>query len=79
MGAPSNFGLLSCVELDPVCEGVVVDGPGMGGSPAEGVEVCLSGAADIILVDRGEGDQLDRVDHVTAAQPDALGPALLEV
>jgi hypothetical protein len=28
------------VELDPVREGVVVDGPGVGGSPAEGFEVC---------------------------------------
>ena len=50
------------VELDPVHEGAVVDGPGVGGSPAEGFEVCFPGAADIVLVDRGEGNQFDRLD-----------------
>jgi hypothetical protein len=54
--------LLDGVELDPVQEGVVVDGPSVGGSPAEGFEVCFSGEADIVRVDRGEGNQLDRVD-----------------
>jgi hypothetical protein len=63
---PANRGpcgwLMDGVELDPVHEGVVVDGPGVGGSPAEGFNVCLSGAADIVLVDQREGNQFDRVD-----------------
>lgn len=63
--------LLDGVELDPVQQGAVVDGPGVGGSPAEGLEVCFPGAADIVLVDRGEGNQLDRVD-LDPAQSDRV-------
>jgi len=57
------------VELDPVQEGAVVDGPGVCGSPAEGFEVCFPGAADIVLIDRGEGNQFDRV-HLDPAPCD---------
>ena len=63
--------LLDGVELDPVEQGALVDGPGVGGSPAEGLEVCLPGAADIVLVDRGEGNQFDRVD-LNPAQSDRV-------
>src|SRR5437773_236147 len=63
--------LVDGVELDPVEEGAVIDGPGVGGSPAEGFEVCFSGAADIVLVDRGEGNQFDRVD-LDPARPDSV-------
>ena len=64
------------MELDPVQERVVTDGTGVSGSPAEGLEVSLAGAAQIEIIDGGEGDELDRVDldhrgpdRVPAARP----------
>src|SRR5215469_16591894 len=65
--------LVDGVELDPVQGGVVGDGPGVRGSPAEGFEVCFPGAADIVLIDRGEGNQLDRVD-LDPARSDSVTP-----
>ena len=50
------------VELDPVQERVLVDGPGVGSAPAKGFDVCLTGSVDVGIVDRREGDKLDQVD-----------------
>ena len=50
------------MELDPVKEGVVTDGAGVGGSPTEGLQVSLARAAQIGILDGGEGDELARVD-----------------
>jgi tetratricopeptide (TPR) repeat protein len=66
---PASRSLLDRVELDPVHERVVLDGPGVGGSPAERFEVRFPGAADIVLVDRAERHQFDRVD-LDPARPD---------
>jgi hypothetical protein len=50
------------VELDPVKEGAVTDGTGVGSSSAEGSEVGFAGASQVSLVDGEEGDRLDGVD-----------------
>jgi hypothetical protein len=50
------------MELDPVQECLVVDGPRMGGPSAERFEVCFASSADVGAVDGGERDQFDRVD-----------------
>src|SRR5215831_8291669 len=67
-------GLLDGVELDPVHEGVVVDGPGVGGSLAESFEIRFPGAADIVLVDRAERNQFDGVDLDPARSDPATAP-----
>src|SRR5262249_16197999 len=66
--------LVDGVELYPVQGGVVVDGPGVGGPSTEGFEVCFSCAADIVLVDRREGNQLDRVDFDPAQSNRVTAP-----
>jgi hypothetical protein len=42
------------VELDPVEEGVVTDGTGVGGSFAKGSEVGFARASQVSFVDGGE-------------------------
>ncbi len=53
------------MELDPVEKSFIIDGPSMGGPCSEGLEVCFSGSLDVAVVNRREGDQLDRInlDH----------------
>ena len=65
------------MELDPVDEGVIVDRPRVRGAVAQGLAVGLAGTPDVCLGDRGERDELDRVnldqteaDPVAAALPD---------
>src|SRR6185436_16088728 len=66
------------VELDPVHERVLVDRPGVRGAVTQGLAVGLTGAPDVLLGDRRERDELDRVD-LDHAEPDAVAPALLDL
>jgi hypothetical protein len=62
--------LLDGVELDPVQQGVGTDGTRVSGSSAKGLGIGFPGESQVRLVDRGERDQLDRVDlDLTGADP----------
>jgi len=49
------------MELDPVEECFIVDGPSMGGPSSERFEVCFASPVDVGVVDERKRDQVDRV------------------
>jgi hypothetical protein len=62
------------MELDPVNECFIVDGPSMGGPSSERLEVCFASSADVGVVDGKEGDEFDRV-HLDLAITHAVATA----
>ena len=65
------------VELNPVDQRVLADRPGVRGAPAQRLAVGLAGAPDVLLGDRRERDELDRVD-LDLAEGDRVSAALLD-
>jgi hypothetical protein len=49
------------MKLDPVDKCFIVDGTGMSGPSSKGFKICFAGTANVVLVDRGERDQIDGV------------------
>src|SRR5215211_4801665 len=82
--APKNFCIGQQIvanarrTLGSLDEGVVVDGPGMRGSVAQGLAVGLAGLSDVRLGDRRERDKLDGVD-LDQAGSDPVAAALLDL
>jgi len=66
------------VKLDAIDERVVVDGPGVGGAPTQGLAVRLSRSPHVRPGDRREGDDLDGVD-LDLAEADAVAATLLDL
>ena len=70
LGSPARVFLLPHdMKLHPVQDGVIVDGPGVCGASAKGLNVGLSGPSKILVRDRRERQQVDLVDldqHGTA-------------
>jgi len=66
------------VERNPEEQGLVADGTGVGGAPAQCLTIVLAGAADVGIGDVGEPDQLHAVD-LYFDPPDPVAPADLRV
>ena len=66
------------MELDPVDESVLVDGPRVSSAVAQGLAVGLTGSPHVSLRNRRERDKLDGVDlDQTGAHP--IAAALLDL
>ena len=65
------------MELNPIDERVLVDRPGVRGTPAQRLAVGLAGSSNVLRGDRRERDKLDGIDlDLTGADP--VAAALLD-